>query len=122
MKKLLRRHKYILLALGVYWPLVFTLTHIRVQDIAGRSGMSDKTMHSTAYFALTFLLWCAVSPYRRVRWNDRKVWLVAAAVAVYGAMDEYLQGFVGRSVEMQDFIANMCGMALAVGVLGVFEF
>jgi hypothetical protein len=122
MKKLLRRHKYILLALGVYWPLVFTLTHIPVQDIAGQSGMSDKTMHATAYFALTFLLWCAVNPYRRVRWNERTTWVVAAAVAVYGALDEYLQGFVGRSAEMQDFLANMCGMVLAMGVLGVFEF
>ena len=122
MNKLLRRHKYVLIALGVYWPLVFTLTHIPVHDIARRSGMSDKTMHATAYFALTFLVWYAVSPYRRIRWNERKPWLVAAAVALYGALDEYLQGFVGRSVEMQDYLANMCGMALAMGVLGVFEF
>ena len=120
--KLLRRHKYVLLALAVYWPLVFTLTHIPVPDIARKSGMSDKTMHVTAYFVLTFLVWCAVSPYRRVRWSDKKAWLVVLVVAVYGAIDEYLQGFVGRSADVDDFIANLFGIVFAMGVLSIFQF
>jgi hypothetical protein len=43
--KLLRRHKAVLLVLGIYWPVIFWLTHIPVPDVARQSGMSDKTMH-----------------------------------------------------------------------------
>lgn len=122
MKRLLRRHKYSLIALAVYWPLVFTLTHIPVPDIARESGMSDKTMHVMAYFALTFLVWCVVSPYQRVQWNRAKAWWVLGSVALYGAVDEFLQGFVGRSADIDDFIANLFGIVFAMGVLSIFHF
>jgi len=120
--KLLRRHKYSLIALAIYWPLVFTLTHIPVRQLAQQTGMSDKTMHVMAYFALTFLVWCAVSPYRRVQWNSAKTWWVIAAVALYGAFDEIVQGMVGRSADFHDYIANLFGIAFAMGVLSVFHF
>lgn len=120
--KLLRRHKYILIALAVYWPLVFVLTHIPVPEIARKSGMSDKTMHLLAYFVLTFLVWCAVNPYHRVRWNQPKTWWVIGVMAVYGALDEYLQGFVGRTPMVSDFLANLVGITLAMVVLSVFHF
>jgi hypothetical protein len=119
---LLRRHKYSLIALGLYWPLVFTLTHIPVPKWAGQSGMSDKTMHVMAYFALTFLVWCVVSPYQRVQWNSSKTWWVIAAVALYGAVDEVIQGMVGRSADIHDYVANLFGVAFALGLLSVFHF
>lgn len=122
MKKLLRRHKYSLIALALYWPLVFTLTHIPVPDLARKSGMSDKTMHVMAYFALTFLVWCVVSPYRCVQWNRAKVWWVVAAVAFYGAVDEIIQGFVGRSAAIDDYVANLFGIVFALAILSIFEF
>lgn len=120
--KLKRRHKYVLIALAVYWPLVFTLTHIPVPDIARESGMRSTHMHTMAYFVLTLLLWWAVSPYQRVRWKQRKVWQVMAIIAVYGALDEYLQGFVGRTPAVRDFIANLIGMGGAMVLLSVFRF
>jgi len=120
--KLKRRHKYVLIALAVYWPLIFTLTHIPVPDIARQSGMRSTHMHTMAYFVLTLLIWWAVSPYQRVRWNTRKVWAVMAIVAVYGALDEYLQGFVGRTPAVRDFIANLIGMGGAMVLLSVFRF
>lgn len=120
--KLRRRHKYCLIALAAYWPLVFTLTHIPVPDIARKSGMNDKTMHVMAFFALAFLVWCAVSPYRRVEWHRAKTWCVFGVLAAYGAMDEYLQTFVGRGACVYDFIANLFGITLALGVLSVFHF
>lgn len=119
---LMRRHKYVLIALGVYWLGVFTLTHIPVPDLAGKSGMSDKTMHVMAYFALTFLAWCAVSPYHRIQWNCAKIWIIMAVIMAYGAADEYLQGFVGRSADIHDFVADLFGMVFAVGVLSIFYF
>jgi len=120
--KLLRRHKSVLLALGIYWPFIFWLTHIPVPALARQSGMSDKAMHVMAYFVLTFLVWFAVSPYEKVRWDRIKHWFVVLAVIVYGALDEILQGRVGRSADIHDFIADCLGVLLALGVLSVFEF
>lgn len=120
--KLLRRHKSVLIALGIYWPAIFILTHIPVPDIARQSGMSDKTMHVMAYFALTFLIWFAVSPYEKVQWFRKKVWLLLGVIVWYGAIDEYLQGRVGRSADVMDFVADLFGAALALGLLSVLSF
>lgn len=120
--KLLRRHKSVLLALGIYWPFLFWLTHSPVRAMARQSGMSDKAMHVMAYFVLTFLVWFAVSPYEKIRWNRAKHWFVVFTVIAYGALDEFLQGRVGRSADIHDFIADCFGVLLALGVLSIFEF
>ena len=119
---MLRRHKYILIALAVYWPAVFVLTHIPVPQIAAQSGMSDKTMHVMAYFSLTFLIWCAVSPYNRAHWNAAKPWIVVLCILVYAVIDEVLQMPVGRQAEVSDFLANLFGMALAMSIVSIFRF
>ena len=120
--KLLRRHKTVLLVLGIYWPLIFWLTHIPVPDIARQSGMSDKTMHVLAYFVLTFLVWFSVSPYHKPRFNKLKPWLVLIGLLCYGLIDEYLQSRVGRSMDAIDFFADMSGVLLGLGVLSMFGF
>ena len=118
----LRRHKSVLIALGIYWPGIFWLTHIPVPDIARQSGMSDKTMHVLAYFVLTFLVWFAVGPYEKVQWCRKKVWILLAVIIWYGAMDEYLQGRVGRSADVMDFVADLFGVVSALGLLSVLSF
>lgn len=121
---LLRRHKTILIALGIYWPAIFLLTHIPVPAIARQSGMSDKTMHLVAYFVLTFLAWYAISPYEKVNWCRPKVWGLIGTLCAYGAIDEFLQGlsFIGRSSDLIDFGANVLGILLALGILSVAGF
>ncbi len=120
---LLRRHKSVLTALGIYWPAIFWLTHIPVPEIARRSGMSDKTMHVLAYFVLTFLIWFAVSPYDKIRWDKLKTWIVIAIITVYAALDECLQGMImGRSSDIIDFLSDILGMAAGVVVLMLFDF
>ena len=120
--KLLRRHKSVLLTLGIYWPFLFWLTHIPVPAIARQSGVSDKTMHVMAYWALTFLVWFTVSPYEKVRWNKARVWFVLAAVVLYGVADELIQAYVGRSADVMDFMADLFGVLLALGFLSIFGF
>jgi len=119
-----RRHRYILPAVGIYWPLIFWLTHIPVPDLARRSGMSDKTMHVLAYLALTFLVWLAVSPYQKVRWNRPAVWVVLVIIAGYGALDEWMQGLpsINRGADFVDFLANLLGILLALGILSFLRF
>jgi hypothetical protein len=120
--QLLRRHKYILMSLGIYWPALFVLTHIPVPEIAGQSGMSDKTMHVLAYLTLVFFVWLAISPYEKVKWNRAKVWIVLAVIVWYGAFDEWLQGRVGRQMEFMDFIGDIKGTLLALGILTFLSF
>ncbi len=111
---LLRRHKYILLSLGLYWPVLFLFTHIPLPNLTEKTGMSDKTMHILAYGILIFLVYCAICPYRRVNWKKALPWLLLAAMLGYGALDEWLQGKVGRTSDMGDLLADLGG---AVGIL-----
>ena len=117
-----RRHKYILLALGFYWPLIFLLTHIPVPNLVGKLGMSDKTMHVLAYMVLMFFMWSAARPYERVRWNRPTVWILLAVVVFYGVADEVLQGYVHRSPDVTDFLADLSGALAALITLTFLSF
>ncbi len=117
-----RRHKYILMCLLVYWPGLFILTHIPVPQLARDSGMSDKTMHILAYLVLVFFFWHTVSPYMRVNWKKTRVWLILGAMVWYGAIDEYLQGRIGRNADVKDFLADLAGTVLGLVILTLLPF
>ena len=52
--------------------------------------------------------------YRREWKGALQVWLL---IALYGALDEYRQSFTpGRSVEFDDWLADILGAALAVSL------
>ncbi len=119
---LLRRHKYSIILLSIYWPAIFILTHIPVPMLARQSGMSDKTMHFLAYMALVFFLWLAVSPYQKVNWNKAKAWIILAVIVWYGVFDEWLQGKVGRNADMMDIAADLSGAVAGLAVLSIFSF
>jgi VanZ family protein len=119
---LLRRHKYLIAGLAVYWPLLFIATHIPIHDLGRRTGMSDKTMHWLAYLGLVFFIWLAVSPYEKVNWKKAKVWGILAVLVWYGAVDEWLQSYVGRGTELADFFADMRGTLLGLAILTFFSF
>ena len=112
-----RRHRWLLVALLVYWPAMFIATHVPVHDLGARTGMSDQTMHVLAYLGLSVLGWLAVSPQNKVNWRKPKVWIILAAVVWYSVMDELLQGLVGRSAEISDFVANMVGVLIGLAIL-----
>jgi len=96
--------------------------------LSGRSGSTlnswvslvppmDKVAHLSAYFVLgwSFCVWI-----RGDRWVNGKVlhaFLVILAVGVFGISDEFHQSFVpGRTVSLEDWMADICGGLLAVGV------
>lgn len=118
----LRRHRYIIAALAVYWPALFIATHMPVPGIARQSGMSDKTMHVLAYMVLTFLVWLATSPYKKVNWREVKVWAILAVIVWYGLFDEWLQGRVGRNAHLMDFYADLVGALAGLAIMSIFSF
>ncbi len=83
---------------------------------------SDKIIHYLAYLVLAFLLWFAISPGQKVRWRKAPVWGVLVTIALYGAIDEWLQGYVNRNPDVGDFLANLAGGITSLIVLTMIPF
>ena len=119
---LLQRHKYMLVSLVIYWPLIFICTHIPVPQIVGSMGMTDKTLHYLAYLVLVTFLWQTVSPYKKINWKQAKVWIILAIIIWYGACDEWLQGYVNRTPDVMDFRADFAGAMTGLILFSIFSF
>jgi len=111
-----------LILLGLYWPGFFILAHIPIPMAVRRAGMSDKTLHVLAYMLLAFLLGTAVSPDRRLSWRRLRSWLVLVGVLGYGVVDELVQARVGRTADLHDYLADVVGCFIAMGVLTLLPF
>jgi VanZ family protein len=103
------RQKLTVIPLALYWPAIFILGHIPIPQLVYRARVSDKSLHFIAYLVLVFLLWFVISPDRKVNWRKAAAWWVLFVVAWYGAADELLQSFVGRSCDAMDFLSNLAG-------------
>jgi len=117
-----RRQKLTLILLLIYWPGVFILTHISIPGLVRKAQVSDKNLHFLAYLILTFLLWFAISPYKKVNWRKAAAWLVLLVVVWYGVVDEVLQSYVGRSCDAMDFLADLAGTLTGLILFSFFNF
>ncbi len=105
-----RRQKLIIGALIFYWPILFILAHIPIPQLVREAHVSDKSLHFIAYLILVFLLWFALNPDRKVNWRRASAWWVLLVMAVYGVVDELLQGcMASRSCDIRDYAANLVG-------------
>ena len=79
------------------------------------SGM-DKVCHFVAYAGLAFLLAMVWSLRRSTRSPLPLAHLATIVVllATYGVLDEVTQPWVGRSCEVGDWIADLCGAVMGV--------
>ena len=104
---------------GVYWVALFVMTHLPPSRLP-RSPGNDKLKHFASYLVLSFLLgatlWHAF-PSRR-RWTPL---LVVLAAMAYGVFDEVTQLAVGRSCELNDWLADVGGAASAGAALYLFQ-
>jgi VanZ family protein len=119
---LLHRQKLTVILLLVYWPGVFILAHIPIPQLVYKAGVSDKSLHFIAYLILTFLLWFAISPNRKVNWRKAGVWWVLFVVVWYGVIDEWLQSYVGRTCDIRDFFADLAGTLAGLILFSFFTF
>jgi hypothetical protein len=118
-----RRQKLVLAALLLYWPAIFIGTHIhQIPQWIGQVAVSDKVMHFIAYFFLSFLLWFAVNPNKKVHWRKPAVWLILFAIVWYGVIDEWLQMYVGRNADVRDFFADLAGAITGLVALTFVNF
>jgi len=117
-----RRQKLTIISLLFYWPGVFILAHIPIPQLVYKAQVSDKGIHFLAYLILTFLLWFAISPNKKVNWRKTAVWLVIFVMVWYGVVDEVLQGYVGRSCDVRDFLADLAGTLTGLILFSFFTF
>lgn len=106
-----RLTKAALLALIAYWAALFIATHTPQGDVAAFPH-ADKLAHLAAYGALA---WLAAMTLRLRQWPLRRTYVVVFIVCVvYGAVDEWLQQYVGRMTDFQDWLADTAGAALGL--------
>jgi VanZ family protein len=108
--------RWAIIALAIYWVLLFIGTHIPARHLV-QIRANDKFLHAGAFAGLSFLLAWAI-PTRKVRSINVLVALVVTIV--YAGVDELLQIPVGRTADWLDFFADIAGitMGLSVYVLG----
>src|SRR5262249_39743542 len=87
------------------WVFFFACTHFpgaRLPDVPS----SDKIVHFCVFGLLAFLFWKFFESFTRPL-SGRFVWWTLPALAAYAAIDEYLQQFVHRGTDIEDWLANM---------------
>ena len=117
-----RRQKLTIISLLFYWPSIFILSHIPIPQLVRQAGLSDKALHFLVYMILAFLLWFAVSPYRKVNWRRAAVWWALGVLVLYGVFDEALQHYVGRSCDVWDLLMDVAGALTGLLLLSFFTF
>ncbi|MCH9001971.1 MAG: VanZ family protein [Planctomycetes bacterium] len=96
-----------------YWIALFVLMHRPLGDI-GKPPFpeADKVVHFVLYFGLTWIGgW-------RLRANHAghgpaKLLFWAGIYVAYGGIDEWLQSYVGRTMSLFDWFADVAGVAAA---------
>ncbi|MGA1979139.1 MAG: VanZ family protein [Sedimentisphaerales bacterium] len=116
------RQKLTVISLLLYWPGIFILAHIPIPQLVYKAQVSDKGLHFLVYLILTFLLWFTISPDKKVNWRKAAAWWVLFVVVWYGVADEVLQGYVGRSCDVMDFLADLTGTLAGLVLFSFFTF
>ena len=76
------------------------------QGLEARIGLSDKTAHAAAFYALSLGLFASLP---RIRRTD-----LAIGVVAFAAATEVAQTFTGRTGSFEDFAADATGVLVAV--------
>ncbi len=100
-----------------YWFALFVATHIPIRGVGLRAvPYGDKILHFVAYCLLAWLGGRHLLATRR-RGPRALVFMWAAVYAAYATTDEWLQSFVGRTMSLGDWLADLAGVAVATIVL-----
>ena len=111
------QRKTAIFALVLYWPALIFFAHVHVPESVREAHVSDKGLHFLAYLVLTFLLWFSIKPNEKVRWHKAAAWVLLFCITAYGAGDEVVQSFVGRSRDALDIAANLSGAVFCLLLL-----
>ncbi len=116
--KTVRRGLAILLI--AYWLAMFVATHVpRVPRELSLMPGGDKSQHLIAYAGLAFLIGS------RQSFGDslgrKRALFVFGIVALYGVIDELTQIPVGRTADVYDWLADVTGAVVGLGLLAALR-
>jgi VanZ family protein len=102
-----------------YWGALFVATHVPLPPLPASNLGSDKMAHVAAFAGLGFLtaLWLSLDGKLTVG----RTLLLLAVLAAYGALDEWLQQFVGRVTDLDDWIADVSGAAIGIAIVWILQ-
>lgn len=100
-----------------YWIAIFVLMHRPLGEI-GKPPFpgADKVVHFVLYFGLTWIgAWRLRGNHAGHRPATLLVW--AGVYVAYGGIDEWLQSYVGRTMSLFDWFADVAGVVAASVVI-----
>ncbi len=103
-------------ALPAYWIFLFCTTHFPGLYLNVGVRDPDKVAHTAAFGLLAFLFWRFAETLRRPL-SGRFVWTAVFCLAVYAALDEYTQRYVGRGSNIRDWLFGMGGICTVLAIL-----
>lgn len=98
-----------------YWTALFIVMHIPPPEGLLPGGHSDKFVHFVLYMGLA-LLGCYSHRLRYHRSSTAALVGWAFLYIMYGALDEWLQGWVDRIPDVWDWVADATGVVVGTVV------
>jgi VanZ family protein len=101
------------LAVAAWMTLTVILSTFPVDEIQPSVPDADKLGHAAVYGVLALL--CALAWHRHGSSQAAAIERAMALVLVFGALLEFVQGFVGRDPSMGDWLADGVGALVGLG-------
>ena len=99
------------LACAATWAGEFALTHIPADRLPSL-GAGDWFLHGIAFFAVSGAFVAAMSACKVP--GRRRIMLTAVIMPIYAAFDELSQSLVNRAASVNDWLADMVGVMIAM--------
>lgn len=98
---------------AAFWLLMLVLTHLPEIPKEYDSGLGDKSEHLIGYMLLSVGLGLSLSASQGpLGW--RRLAMIIAIAATYGAFDETTQPLFGRNCDWYDWVADLQGCLLGI--------
>lgn len=109
-----RARRTVLLGCIVAWLAAFAATHWPLAH-PPHIQVSDKTLHVVGYFTLATVFWLMLLAYGRAA--PARACLTGIVMAAYGGFDELTQPMFNRFASVEDWVADLCGIVIAMAAM-----
>ncbi len=101
---------------GCLFVGAFVTSHMPPPPVPSRPLINDKVMHFTGFVLLGMVsIWRGLTVGRPYPVGAAFIWLMA--LGAYGAVDEWTQPIMGRSCELFDWVADVCGAMVGIAII-----
>ena len=110
-KLLYRSRRRILSGFIVIWIAAFVATHIPGENLP-EIPTSDRVLHTIAFFILTGAMLLTMIAHMSKR--KYRIPFIICVMVIYAALDELTQPLVGRYNSVDDWLADVIGVLIAI--------